>query len=366
MKKIILNWAEKYLSNVEAIVLLLWLGAASFLIIGMGHIFAPVFASIVLAYLLHGLVKGIQPYLGRLPSVLLVYLLFVGLFFTALFLVIPILGQQLTNLFEEVPKMGIRLEELFNRLPIEYRDYFMHERVVALTESFLGDIRTIGRAALTGSIASIPSLVTWLLYLVLVPLMVFFFLKDYRSITQWLFRFLPENRPALSHIWSDADQKMGNYIRGKGVEAIIVGVATYICFITFQLQYAALLSCLVGLSVLIPYVGTVLVSIPVVIVALFQWGLSPDFAWAMFIYAAIQVVDGNVVVPLLFSEAVSLHPLVIILALLCFGGIWGLWGMFFAIPLAVFLNAVLDGWPKAIGCHASQALLGAEVASSKN
>ena len=141
---------------------------------------------------------------------------------------------------------------------------------------------------------------------------------------------------------------MGNYIRGKGVEAILVGVATYIGFISFGLEYAALLSCIVGLSVLIPYVGTVLVSVPVVIVGLFQWGLSPQFAWAMIVYGLIQLIDGNLVVPLLFSGAVSIHPLVIILALLGFGGIWGLWGMFFAIPLAVFFKAVLDGWPKGV------------------
>jgi len=59
----------------------------------------------------------------------------------------------------------------------------------------------------------------------------------------------------------------------------------------------------------------------------------------------IQMLDGNVLVPLLFSEAVDLHPVAIVIAVLFFGGLWGLWGVFFAIPLATLVNAILSAWP---------------------
>ena len=64
------------------------------------------------------------------------------------------------------------------------------------------------------------------------------------------------------------------------------------------------------------------------------------------VYIVIQMLDGNVLVPLLFSEAVNLHPVAIIVAVLFFGGIWGLWGVFFAIPLATLIKAVINAWPK--------------------
>jgi putative permease len=67
----------------------------------------------------------------------------------------------------------------------------------------------------------------------------------------------------------------------------------------------------------------------------------------MVVYTVIQTLDGNVLVPLLFSEAVNLHPVAIICAVLLFGGLWGFWGVFFAIPLATLFKAVLDAWPKA-------------------
>jgi len=127
-----------------------------------------------------------------------------------------------------------------------------------------------------------------------------------------------------------------------------VGGLSYLVFAVFDLNYAALLGLLVGLSVIIPYIGATLVTIPVVAVAFFQWGLTPDFYWVVGLYIVLQVLDGNVLVPLLFSEAVNLHPLAIIVAVIFFGGLWGVWGVFFAIPLATLVNAVVTAWPAAL------------------
>jgi putative permease len=113
------------------------------------------------------------------------------------------------------------------------------------------------------------------------------------------------------------------------------------------LNYAALLALAVGLSVIIPYVGAILVTLPVVMVGFFQWGMGSEFFYLCAVYLIIQVLDGNVLVPLLFSEAVNLHPVAIILAILFFGGIWGLWGVFFAIPLATLIKAIINAWPTA-------------------
>ena len=80
-------------------------------------------------------------------------------------------------------------------------------------------------------------------------------------------------------------------------------------------------------------------------VALFQFGLGTEF-WSCFaVYLIIQALDGNLLVPVLFSEAVNLHPLVIILSVVIFGGLWGFWGVFFAIPLATLIKAVMHAWP---------------------
>ena len=103
---------------------------------------------------------------------------------------------------------------------------------------------------------------------------------------------------------------------------------------------------LVGLSVVIPYIGATLVTIPVLLIAWFQWGWTSDFGWLALTYFVIQALDGNVLVPLLFSEVVNLHPVAIMVAILVFGGFWGFWGVFFAIPLATLVQAILVAWPR--------------------
>ncbi|MFP3409725.1 AI-2E family transporter, partial [Pseudomonas sp. SIMBA_065] len=75
-----------------------------------------------------------------------------------------------------------------------------------------------------------------------------------------------------NRVGSEMNRQIANYIRGKGIEILICGIATYIAFISLGLNYAALLALLVGLSVVVPYVGAVVVTVPVTLIALFQWG----------------------------------------------------------------------------------------------
>jgi len=134
-------------------------------------------------------------------------------------------------------------------------------------------------------------------------------------------------------------------LRGKLIEIVIVGMVTYLTFWFLDVNYAALLGLLVGISVLIPFVGAIVVTIPVATVGLLQFGWSVDFLVLMVAYLVIQGLDGNVLVPLLFSEVVDLHPIAIIAAVLVFGALWGFWGVFFAIPLATLVKAVFHAWP---------------------
>ena len=182
-------------------------------------------------------------------------------------------------------------------------------------------------------------------YLILMPLLVFFFLKDKIRIVNWFIRFLPKDRGLLSQVWAEVDGQIGNYVRGKFIEILIVWVVTSLTFAIMGMDFAMLLGVLVGLSVLIPYIGAATVTIPVAVLAYFQWGVSQEFWWLLVAYGIIQALDGNVLVPLLFSEVVNLHPVAIIVAVLVFGGLWGFWGVFFAIPLATLVQAVLKAWP---------------------
>jgi putative permease len=181
---------------------------------------------------------------------------------------------------------------------------------------------------------------------VLVPLLVLFMLKDKDQLLLFMGSLLPEERSVMRTIWSEMDMQFTNYVRGKAIEILIVGTVSYIAFLLLGVNYAALLALLVGLSVLIPYIGATVVTVPVLLVGYMQWGFSSEFFWLFGVYGVIQFLDGNVLIPVLFSEVVNLHPVFIIIAVLLFGGIWGFWGVFFAIPLATLVKAVFNSWPR--------------------
>jgi putative permease len=231
-------------------------------------------------------------------------------------------------------------------LSAQYPDYFSDAQIHSLTNGLMADTRSWGKVALSASFSSISSVIVWLVYLVLVPLLVFFFLKDSTLILQWVGSFLPSKRGVLTRVSTEVNAQIGRYIRGKVLEIIIVFLATYAVLWWFQVPFAALLSFLVGLSSLIPYIGGIVATIPVVLVAYLQLGWSSQFGYLMLFYTIVQGLDANLLVPLLFSEAVNLHPIAIVVATLVFGGIWGFWGVFFAIPLATLIKAVIYAWPK--------------------
>ena len=347
MRKIVSRWIERYFSDEEALLLFVLLGVAILIIIGLGQTLTPVFAGIILAFLMQGGVNRLKKHsFGHLSAVILVFLAFIGAVGALLFIVMPLAWQQSVNLFNELPRIMSEIKEVLLLLPQRYPEMISEQRVLELIDLAATELSSMGQLVVTFSLNSITSVMALLIYLVLVPILVFFFLKDGASLAQYWTSFLPEKRDMMTKVWLEMDGQIANYIRGKVVEIFVVGVVTYIAFLFLGINYAALLAILVGLSVLIPYIGAALVTLPVALIAFFQWGWGSDFMYLMLAYAIIQALDGNVLVPLLFSEAVNLHPVAIIIAVLVFGGFWGFWGLFFAIPLATLFKAVISAWPK--------------------
>jgi len=347
MFKVLRDWIQRYFSDEEAVVLAVLLFLAFTAVLTLGGMLAPVLAGMVLAFLLQGLVNALERL--RVPTrlaVAVVFALFMGALAVILLVLVPLLWHQLITLFNELPGMLAKWQSLLLLLPERYPHLVSDEQVLQAIEVARGEIGKFGQWALTFSLSSLPLLVNIMIYLVLVPILVFFFLKDREMIGQWVRGYLPRERALITRVAHEMNRQIANYIRGKVIEIFICGGVTYIGFVVLGLNYAALLALLVGVSVVVPYVGAVVVTVPVMLIALFQWGWSDQFIYLMAVYGIIQTLDGNVLVPLLFSEAVNLHPVAIICAVLLFGGLWGFWGVFFAIPLATLFKAVLDAWPR--------------------
>lgn len=343
---LITQWFRRYFSDPQAIILavLLLVGFGAVLI--FGHMLAPVLAAIVIAYLLEGLVRVIvRRGAPRFSAVILVFLAFMAFLLFLLFGITPLLWAQTVELARELPAYINQGQQTLLQLPQHY-PIISEEQVAELLQVIRAQSLGFGQRILTYSLTSLPGIITILVYVILLPLLVFFFLKDKDTLVRWFNGFLPRERHLAVQVWGEVDVQIGNYVRGKFWEIFIVGLVTAVSFALMDLKYAVLLGVLVGLSVVVPYIGAAVVTLPVALIAWFQWGWSSEFAWLMSVYAIIQALDGNVLVPLLFSEVVNLHPVAIIVAVLLFGGLWGFWGVFFAIPLATLVSAIIRAWPR--------------------
>ncbi|HCB17354.1 MAG TPA: AI-2E family transporter [Alteromonas sp.] len=339
------RWYKRKFSDPDAAMLLILILISSALLLLWGDMLMPVIVAAVIAYLLDWPVTQLNRMgMGRSPAVGLVLMGFILIMVLLAIGLVPVVTKQSVSLAQELPTIWQNAQSWLLTLPDKYPEYVQFSHIYEMMEGANQRLVDFGEQALSASIGSITSVAALLIYFILVPLMVFFMLKDKQYFTDSISRILPKERRLIAQVGNEMNVQIANYIRGKVIEIIIVGAVSCVTFAIMDLRYALLLGVLVGLSVLIPYIGAAVVTIPVGVVAMFQWGISPEFWYLMIAYGIIQALDGNLLVPILFSEAVSLHPLYIIIAVLFFGGLWGFWGVFFAIPLATLVKAVVTAW----------------------
>ncbi|AKS42390.1 AI-2E family transporter [Wenzhouxiangella marina] len=371
------QWYQRHFSDPQVVILSLSLLLGLVAVILFARMLAPVVASLIIAYLLEGAVQRLERFgLPRLMAVISVFSAFVTALLFLLFGLLPMLTRQLAAIVQQLPSYIGQAQAWLATLPERYPQLVAPaETVSAATERaataaeglpaeqaerqlaliseeqlsrMLDNMGTelVNYGATLVSFSGVIGLASLLIFLVLMPVLVFFFLKDKRALLDWLRAYMPRDRALVTSVWSEVDAQIGNYVRGKVLEILIVWVVTYLVFMALGLPFAMLLSMLVGFSVIIPYIGAAVVTLPVALVALIAFGIGAEFWYVLIAYAIIQALDGNVLVPILFSEVVNLHPVAIIVAVLVFGGIWGFWGVFFAIPLATLIHAVLRAWPR--------------------
>ncbi|MEX0298228.1 MAG: AI-2E family transporter [Kordiimonas sp.] len=339
------DWFRKTFADTQVVLLMLVLVITVLLGVIFAKMLAPAIAAIVIAFLLDGPITWLRKHGARQSIAFIsVYLGFIMVSLIAVLAVIPPLVQQIGQFISDTPAMVASVQEALLSLQTSLPEIISEEPVQTRFARLGDEVANVGPRLLQSSVTGVTGAVSYIVYMVLVPVMVFFFLKDKEVILNWISSFLPKDRSLLDQVWKEVTERAGDYARGKVYEILIVGGVSFFTYQLMDLRYATLLSVATGLSVVIPYFGAAVVTFPVALVAYFQWGMSGETFGAVIAYLIIQALDGNLLAPLLFSEVVHLHPNAIIIAILVFGGIWGLWGVFFAIPLATVANAIIRAW----------------------
>ena len=342
MRNFLNKFFDRFFSNEESVYFAILLITSFIFILLFGNVLLPVIISLVIAFLLNGLMVTLISFnLSRRISFSITLLIFFS-FYLSLFIALPSLGAQINNLLQNLPSIVASFQDTLSNM----NNYFSEDDIELIFSNLSSQINSLLSSALGQLAGTVSLMFNAILYAIMIPLMVFFFLKDKDELLPIAASVLPKENDFMKSVFSEMNGQLFNYVTGKFIEMLIVATFSYIVFATLGLPYAVLIAILVGLSVIIPIFGAILVTIPVVLIGLYEWGMTENFYWLLGLYLGIQMLDGNVLVPLLFSNRNNLHPVIIIIAVLFFGGIWGFWGLFFAIPLATFIEAIMNSWPE--------------------
>ncbi|MCH9705531.1 MAG: AI-2E family transporter [Proteobacteria bacterium] len=334
------QWLEDIFANSDVNKLILVIAGFCTILWFLLDELAPLLAAIMLAYILDGGVNKLHQWLRcrRSTAVMLMVMLTLFLSIIALY-ALPRFLLELRQLGTQLPELENTLANATVKINSYLPEYAAMDSTVLASKS--GEIFSAIAAYLFNNLFSYAgNLFSLFIYLILLPLLVFFLLRDKLQIVNYLSRFIPTS-PIFSEFWQQANEQFGSYIRGKFLEAAIVGATTWIFLLFFETRYALSLAILVGLSVFVPFVGAVAVTFPIVLFAYLQFGWSSEFFWIVGLYSLVQLIDGQILVPLLFSEVIKIHPVALFSALIFFGNLWGIWGVFFAIPLASVIKIIV-------------------------
>ena len=360
------NWYLRHFSTPGTIEFALVLLCIFLIVYYFMWLVGPLVEALCIEYCLDGVVRFLtrKCYMSRTVASSVTMLFFIGLSVSILVFVVPKLLQQGSQFYQTLQSIsaqnistekGEDFDSIVTSNILPFVENLPDPLPSMMTEGEIKELVNKARLALISNVSNIfnnqimPSVVnvmSFLVYLVIVPIFTFLMLSNKSQLqSRFVTYILPSNQRIIHEFWPQLTKQIEGYMRGKLIHITIVSIVNTVAFMLFGLHYAILLGIGVGLSVVIPYVGAVIITIPILLVSVFQFGFGYTLVWLLAVYIIIQLLDSNVLTPMLFSKAMNLDAFSILASILIFGGLWGFWGVFFSIPLATFIRTIIVNWP---------------------
>lgn len=305
-------------------------------------LFLPLLLSVIASFLLGPIVSFIErENIGRTLSIFLVYLLVAMLLLLAAGWLSPHWHEMWSSLRTDLPRYTAKFitllrdaqDNLQSRFPY-IESYDLTGRARTLAEQFVAQI-LVGTPKSALRIGSL---------MILVPIFTFFFLRDGNLILRTCVSLTPNRYFEMVHDLSSViSRQMADFIRGRLVEAFIIGLVVTIGLSFTDIRYTPILGIFAGITNLIPYVGPLIGMVPGILIALVDLGMGAQFWWIVIVYFLIAqvIVDNFILIPVLISRYSNLHPLWVLLAIIMGGKLYGVLGMIIGVPVASIIKIAL-------------------------
>ena len=301
---------------------------------------APVVVALIATYVLRPVVDLLHARkVPRTVAILFLYAALAVLGGVVLVNVVPVFGAQLGGLLKQLPAYVTVFDGMLDHLSFAAR--VLPNGVRLGLERALGAAEAGVVAWLSGALLGIRDIVSGAVSALVIPFLTFYLLKDYSLFTQLAVRLFPASRrEAVARILSGVDHSLGQYVRGQLLIMLLVGAATLAGLLVVGMPYALLLSAIVALTNVIPYVGPFLGAAPALLMA---FGVSQAMLFkVLLVNLVVQQLEGNVISPWIMGRTMNLHPVVILLAIMFAGETGGVVGLIFAVPLLAVVKVIWE------------------------
>lgn len=303
--------------------------------------------SMVLAYLINPLVIHLEKYnMKRGTAVLFIYALVLGLILILSFIIIPKTGKEIKRLFKLLPDYFHSISRLIDNFYIKYYESMdnMPPIFQGLDEIIIGNMEKLEKSIslnISRFIEGVIFTFSKIISLILIPILVFYFIKDQDYFKEKIYYMLPENsRKEIKTLIIEIDKVLGQFIRGRLILALYVGITTTALLLLFRIDFALIIGLITGIADIIPYLGPFLGFLPAVFFAFLK---SPIIAiWVGLIFLGIQWIENNVLAPKIIGKSIGIHPITVLLALVLGGGIFGVFGMILSIPFIATMKILYN------------------------
>lgn len=337
----------KELSSAKILTLLLSILATIFLaqflwhsLLFLSDVVLVLFLAWLLSFMIYPLVdKLVEFKIPRTISALGVYLVLTSLITAVIFYFLPILVSQLLDLSESLPYIGDQAPKVVSGL-----EKFLNERGVSVNlatsfEQTLTELSSLGLNTADRLVGFIGSFFNTIFSTLLVLIISFYLVLDGKKLVTNLIRILPSSwREEALFFNETVNSSFAGFLRGQLSLALIWGLASWVVLSVFGVSFASLTAILGGLLMIIPVIGGVLGIIPPLFTTLL---LNPEVFFLVFIVLTIiQIIETNILAPIIFERAVGLHPILVLVSFILGMKVGGLWGALFAVPVASILWAI--------------------------
>jgi len=320
--------------------------AAGALLHALSPILAPFLAGAIFAYVLNPLVGRLTGrYLPRIVAAVLVLLFALSLVVALALVIVPLFVKELRTMTERLPAFLIWINQeaapwLQERFGIDF------QLDVATVKQLAGSLLSSNQDLVAGLLGSLKigslALLAFFVNLMLVPVVLFFLLRDWDAILARIDLLIPRHMHARARrIFTEIDAVLAEFLRGQLIVMLVMSVYYSTALSVASLEFALPVGVITGLLVIVPYVGAFTGILMGTIAAVLQFDSMAGVAWVWIAFALGQLLEGMAVTPLLVGERIGLHPVAVIFALLAFGQIFGFFGVLLALPASAALLVAL-------------------------